>query len=334
MTIDSFAVAEQHYTRVKPLNGGRNTADMNVRPVGPRHRYMDRIARVDENRYLMLDGLIPSAVVYPPDRMEFRNAPILWQRDGVHELIRIRNAPEGINPVSREKFLTTLLPCGMTLRKTGGDMFVVVDGVEFYLPRPKAYHAADYFDPSCLWFERLISTDSSSPQRGGAWRRAGKPVEQRLTTLDKDMVAKYKAGINEFYDFMCVVLPVLGNVDTHTFNRHVSNFVPRTWSKSYSPSQHYVDLSNLSHDLTQKVRSVILDTQHLNRVDLAVMFAKALHLYKRVPKNKFTDDNIFIDVEYETILVLPETVEQARHVRALYLKLMYKAADLYGRRTY
>ena len=339
MGINSFTVAEQQYTRIKPLNGGRNTADMNVRPVGPRHRYMDRIARVDDNRYLLLDGLIPTSITYPPDQMGFRNAPILWQRDGVHELIRIRNAPEGVNPVAREKFLATLLPDDMVLRKTGGDAFVVADGVEFYLPRPKAYHAAaDYFDPSCLWFERPISTDSSSSpsgvsaMRGGAWRRAGKPVEQRLTTLDKDMVAKYKAGINEFYDFMCVVLPVLGNVDTHTFNRHVSNFVPRTWSKSYSPSQHYVDLSNLSHDLTQKVRSVILDTQHLNRVDLAVMFAKALHLYKRVPKSNFSEDNILIDIVYETILVLPETVEQARHVRALFLKLMYKAADLYAKR--
>jgi len=331
MTINSFDQAVALYTRTRPLNGGRNTADMNVRPVGPRNRYMDRIARVDENRYLLLDGLIPSAVVYPPETMAFRNAPILWQREEVHELIRIRHAPEGINPVAREKFLATLLPRDMALSKKGGDTFVVADGVEFYLPRPKAYHAAaDYFDPSCLWFERLI--DSSSPVQ--AWRRAGKPVEMRLTTLDKDLVKQYKAGINEFYDYMCVVLPVLGDVEPRAFDRHVANFVPRTWSKSYSPSHYYVDLHNLSHDLTTKVRSVILDTQHLNRVDLAVMFAKALHLYRRVPKNKFSDDNIFIDVEYETVLELPQTVEQARHVRALYLKTMYKAADLYARRTY
>jgi hypothetical protein len=279
----------------------------------------------------MLDNLIPTALSYAPDRMEFRNAPILWQRDGVHELIRIRNAPDGVLPTSREKFLTTLLPDGMALRKTGGDTFVVVDGAEFYLPRPKAYFAAaDYFDPSCLWFERLISTDSSFPLRGGAWRRAGKPVELRLKTLDKDLVAQYKKPINEFYDFMCVVLPVLGDVDTRTFDRHVSNFIYALDRNK----QRYIDLHNLSHDLTQKVRSVILDTQHLNRVDLAVMFAKALHLYKRRSKNRFTDDNVFIDVEYETILALPETVEQARHVRALYLKTMYKAADLYAKRTY
>jgi hypothetical protein len=294
---------------------------------------MDRIARVDENRYLLLDGLIPSVVVYPPETMAFRNAPILWQRDGVHELIRIRHAPEGVSPVAREKFLNTLLPRDMVLSKKGGDTFVVVDGVEFYLPRPKAYFAAaDYFDPTCLWFERLISTDSSSPVQ--AWRRAGKPVEMRLTVLDKDLVKQYKAGINEFYDYMCVVLPVLGDVPERTFDRHVANFVPRTWSKSYSPSHHYVDLGNLSHDLTQKVRSVILDTQHLNRVDLAVMFAKALHLYRRVPTSNFSDDNILMDITYKTVLELPETVAQARHVRALYLKTMYKAADLYARRTY
>jgi hypothetical protein len=292
---------------------------------------MDRIARVDENRYLILDGLIPSAVVYPPETMAFRNAPILWQRDGVHELIRIRNAPEGINPVAREKFLTTLLPRDMRLTKrSGGDTFIEVDDKEFYLPRPKAYHAAaDYFDPTCLWFERLIATDSSFP-----WRRAGKPVEMRLTTLDKDLVKQYKAGINEFYDYMCVVLPVLGDVPERIFDRHVANFVPRTWSKSYSPSHHYVDLHNLSHDLTTKVRSVILDTQHLNRVDLAVMFAKALHLYRRVPTSNFSDDNILMDITYKTVLELPQTVAQARHVRALYLKTMYKAADLYAKRTY
>jgi hypothetical protein len=221
----------------------------------------------------------------------------------------------------------------MELRKTGGDAFIVVDGVEFYLPRPKAYFAAaDYFDPTCLWFERPI--DSSVPLRGGAWRRAGKPVEMRLTTLDKNLVAQYKKPINEFYDFMCVVLPVLGAVEPSAFDRHVANFVPRSWGKYPNPTHHYVDLGNLSHDLTQKVRSVILDTQHLNRVDLAVMFAKALHLYKRRSKNRFTDDNVFVDVDYETILALPETVEQARHVRALYLKTMYKAADLYAKRTY
>lgn len=331
MTINSFDQAVALYTRTRPLNGGRNTANMNVRPVGPRNRYMDRIARVDENRYLLLDGLIPSTVTYPPETMAFRNAPILWQRDGVHELIRIRHAPEGISPIAREKFLTTLLPRDMTLSKKGGDTFVVVDGVEFYLPRPKAYFAAaDYFDPTCLWFERLI--DSSSPVQ--AWRRAGKPVEMRLTVLDKDLVAQYKQAINEFYDYMCVVLPVLGDVDPRAFDRHVNNFVPRLWGKHPNPTHHYVDLSNLSHDLTQKVRSVILDTQHLNRVDLAVMFAQALHLYRRVATSNFSDDNILLDITYETILVLPETVAQARHVRALYLKTMYKAADLYARRTY
>jgi hypothetical protein len=156
----------------------------------------------------------------------------------------------------------------------------------------------------------------------------------RLTTLDKDLVAQYKKPINEFYDYMCVVLPVLGDVDPRAFDRHVNNFVPRLWGKHPNPTHHYVDLGNLSHDLTQKVRSVILDTQHLNRVDLAVMFAKALHLYRRRSKNKFSDDYVFVDVDYETILVLPETVAQARHVRALYLKTMYKAADLYARRTY
>ena len=175
MTINSFEQAAALYRRVKPLNGGRNTASMNVRPVGARNRYMDRIARVDENRYLMLDGIIPTSVTYPPETMSFRNAPILWQRDGVHELIRIRHAPEGINPIAREKFLTNLLPTNMRLSKRGGgDTFIEVDGKEFYLPRPKAYFAAaDYFDPTCLWFERPFSTDSSSPLRGGAWRRAG-----------------------------------------------------------------------------------------------------------------------------------------------------------------
>ena len=335
MTINSFDQAVALYRRVKPLNGGRNTASMNVRPVGPRNRFMDRIARVDENRYLMLDGIIPAAVTYPPETMSFRNAPILWQRDGVHELIRIRNAPEGINPVAREKFLTNLLPADMRLTKRGGDTFIETDGKEFYLPRPKAYFAAaDYFDPTCLWFERLIATDSSSPSRGGAWRRAGKPVEMRLTVLDKDLVKQYKQAINEFYDYMCVVLPVLGDVPERAFDRHVANFVPRMWGKHPSPTHHYVDLGNLSHDLTQKVRSVILDTQHLNRVDLAVMFAKALHLYRRVPTSNFSDDNILMDITYKTVLELPETVGQARHVRALYLKTMYKAADLYARRTY
>jgi len=336
MTINSFDQAAALYKRVRPLNGGRNTAEMNVRPVGPRNRFMDRIARVDENRYLMLDGLIPSAIVYPPDTMAFRNAPILWQRDGVHELIRIRSAPEGVNPVAREKFLINLLPADMRLTKrSGGDTFIEVDDKEFYLPRPKPYFAAaDYFDPTCLWFERLIATDSSSPSRGGAWRRAGKPVEMRLTVLDKDLVKQYKQAINEFYDYMCVVLPVLGDVPERAFDRHVANFTPRLWGKHPNPKHYYVDLGNLSHDLTQKVRSVILDTQHLNRVDLAVMFAKALHLYRRVPTSNFSDDNILMDITYKTVLELPETVAQARHVRALYLKTMYKAADLYAKRMY
>ena len=331
MGISSFAGVVEFYNNTKPLNGGRNPIELNVRPTGRRHRYMERIARVDENRYIFLDNLIPMGMgVYPPDRMEFRNAPILWQRDGMHELIRIRNAPEGVLPVSREKFLQTLLPDGMELRKTSGDAFIVVDGAEFYLPRPKPYFApADYFDPTCLWFERLI--DSSFPLRGGAWRRAGKPVELRLTILDKDLVAQYKKPINEFYDFMCVVLPVLGAVEPPAFDRHVANFV---YALDRNKQQRYVDLGNLSQDLTTKVRSVILDTQHLNRVDLAVMFAKALHLYRRRRENRFTDDNVFVDVDYETILALPETVEQARHVRALYLKTMYKAADLYAKRTY
>ena len=259
----------------------------------------------------------------------------------MHELIRIRNAPEGINPVAREKFLINLLPADMRLTKRDGDTFIEVDGKEFYLPRPKAYFAAaDYFDPTCLWFERLIATDSSfSPSgvpalRGGAWRRAGKPVEMRLTVLDKDLVKQYKQAINEFYDYMCVVLPVIGPVDPRVFDRHVANFTPRLWGKHPNPKHYYVDLGNLSHDLTQKVRSVILDTQHLNRVDLAVMFAKALHLYRRVPTSNFSDDNILMDITYKTVLELPETVGQARHVRALYLKTMYKAADLYARRTY
>jgi hypothetical protein len=332
MGINSFDEAAALYARVKPLNGGRNTASLNVRPVGPRGRFMDRIARVDDIRYIMLDGLIPVAMAYTPDTVAFRNAPILWQREGDQEMLRIRHEPEGINPIAREKFLQAVLPDCMTLRKSDGNTFIDIDGKEFYLPRPKPYFlASDYFDPSCLWFARPLPTDSSSPLRGGAWQRAGKPVDLRLTTLDKDLVRKFKPAINEFYEYMGAVLPVLGGVDLHTFDRHGANFVPRSYGKPLHP---HVDLTNLSHNLTQKVRSVILDSQHLNRLDLAVMLAKALNLYRRAVKNTKLRDEVFVDVEYEMLLCLPETVEHARYVRSTYLKLMYKAADLYAKRTY
>lgn len=336
MTIDSFAAVERHYLSIKPLNGSLNNIEDNVRPVGLRSKYVERIARVDRDRYLLLDNFIPMGHTYPPESMQFRNAPILWQRDKGMELIRIRNTPEGVNPVTRDKFLRTLLPKGMTLHHVKGEHFIRVDGQEYYLPRPKAYFAAaDYFDPGCLWFSRVAASDSSfSPSQSGPWQRAGKPVERRLTTLNKDLVAQYKPAINEFFNYMCEVLPVLGGVPHEVFRRHVANFVPKEWGKSHVLTNPQIDLGNLSHELTKKVRYVILDTQHLNRIDLAVMFAKGLSLYVSRPEKVFDEFNVFSDVKVTTVLDLPKTVAEARHVRALYLKLMYKAADLYARRMY
>lgn len=127
--INSFADAEARYYTVKPLRG--RYKDHNVRPLGERHQRHERIKKINDNCYILLDwgyaddvfrsewytGSITKPVVTEAEQIML--APIVWQRhpDGT-ETVKVRNATELGQANGRYKMLQWYLPWGLSFNIT------------------------------------------------------------------------------------------------------------------------------------------------------------------------------------------------------------------------
>ena len=224
-TFDKVAAA---YDAIKPLRG--KLAPHNVRPLGDRARKQERIKKINDNCYLLMDGYYSGDDVFPawysggntgkPTEAEMINlAPIVWRRhrDGT-TTIKVRNGTGQGAHNSRYSFLDRHLPNGMRFIIRNGKHFIGTVGAEYYLAKSKtaAKCALPQSEHRNRWNSYLTSRDDGVALTFRVdddkitFVDGGKkvPVPPKVR-VDKKAKAKMKDAIAEFREWAFTMYPLL-----------------------------------------------------------------------------------------------------------------------------
>ncbi len=223
-TFDKVAAA---YDAIKPLRG--KLAPHNVRPLGDRARKQERIKKINNNCYLLMDGYYSGDDVFPtwysggeagkPTEAEMINlAPIVWRRhrDGT-TTIKVRNGTGQGAHVGRYSFLDRHLPNGMRFIIRNGKHFIGTIGAEYYLAKSKtaAKCALPKSEHKNRWNSYLTARDDGVALTFRvddkiSFVDGGKklPVPPKVR-VDKKAKAKMKDAIAEFREWAFIMYPLL-----------------------------------------------------------------------------------------------------------------------------
>jgi len=227
-TLNTFDKVAAHYDAIKPLRG--KLAPHNVRPIGDRARKWERIKKINNNCYLLMDGYYSGDDVFRgwytnpnevgPTEAEMINlAPIVWRkhRDGT-TTIKVRNGTGQGAHNSRYSFLDRHLPNGMRFIIRNGKHFIGTVGAEYYLAKSKtaAKCALPQSEHRNRWNSHLTSRDDGVALTFRVdddkitFVDGGKPFPvPPKVRVDKKAKAKMKDAIAEFREWAFTMYPLL-----------------------------------------------------------------------------------------------------------------------------
>lgn len=255
MRISSFDEAVAHYNSVRPIRGARLSEDL--RPMNERRRWWERIAKIDENKYVLLDG----NWVWRNNNTDtwLKTCPIMWERKEDGDFITIRNHPNDSYGVSRYIFLQRFLPREMWFHYgSDGKHYVEYGGVNNFLAKFKG----DFDAQTNGW---VIEADHKIvfKNEDGKFIRANELQPKKVMRLDKEVDAHYSGKLREMWDWMGVVLPIMGE----QLRANRDEYVKALTEKS---STYWRWDKNLKVD---ELRAILDDAEHPKRVALAVVLA-------------------------------------------------------------
>lgn len=112
--LNTFDDVVARYESTKAMDGVRFKYTDNIRPIGSRARPFERIAKIDDNTYVLSDGNY-DGFGKGTARLQAltTGGAILWKREADGDYIHIRNSPKGSTWPSRSLFLSGYLPTAM-----------------------------------------------------------------------------------------------------------------------------------------------------------------------------------------------------------------------------
>ena len=237
-TLNTFDKVAAHYDAIKPLRG--KLAPHNVRPIGDRARKWERIKKINNNCYLLMDGYHSGDDVFRgwntntnevgPTEAEMINlAPIVWRkhRDGT-TTIKVRNGTGQGAHTSRYSFLDRHLPHGLRFIIRNGKHFIKANGTEYYLAKSKtvAKHTVPKSEHKNRFNSYLTARDDGVAltfrvhHHDISFVDGGKPLPvPPKVRVDKEAKAKMKDAIAEFRDWAFTMYPLLPVKDHEYGNR-------------------------------------------------------------------------------------------------------------------
>ena len=239
--LNTFDEVAKRYMDTKPLRGPRAKED--IRPLGTgieRRYHWKRIVRVNENKYVLNDG---NNIYWANNVLQYADtAPIVWERKDGRDYITIRNNWNNNTAVSRYKFLQQWLPRAMNFTfNQQGKHYVVYKGELNFLP--KAILNVD-------WAKKTYTIERDSKivyeERYGEFIRANELQPFVTRRKDKTLIAEYEPKIEEFWTWMQIMLPVLGDMDYSKKATYASQLCTSgIWYwKRYTPQEKVRDVLN------------------------------------------------------------------------------------------
>lgn len=204
--LSSFDDVVNAYNSIKPIRGARLAEDL--RPLTERRYWWSRVIKVSDTKYVLGDGNSEWYGQWVSNLRE-QIAPIVWERKEDGDYITVRNHMQGGTSVSRYDFLKSFLPQGMYFGYTqgSGKHFVNVGGVEHFLPKFKA-------DVDWQATTFVIVEDNKLVFRVNGhldFTRVNDLQPMQTRRIDKEVDRYFKPKMQEMWDWMCVVLPVMGD---------------------------------------------------------------------------------------------------------------------------
>jgi len=287
----TFAEVEAIYNNTKPMRG--KNAGKDVRPIGDRARDNERVKKISDNCYLLMNGgyyddvykwyYFKGTPATPTQAEMVALSPICWKRhkDGT-ETITVRNGIGTGAHMSHYSFLDRMLPRGMGFIVQNGKQYIRVDaGTAQRLQFTEALYL-----PKCMYVPRHIYDEVSSP-RGiwNSWQRAtddgssltfkrdgskftlvGSGCEAPKpprTVVKKGQKAKYKQAISDFREWAFAVGPLM-QVDWDTRRHMHREFQELLVEFDPDYANRYVDIMNIPANIAIRILTDYNNTMRLH----------------------------------------------------------------------
>ena len=238
--LNNFKAVEAKYNSTKPLVSKNHTLEQDIRPVGERRYKWQRIKKLSDDCYALLDGYSFGDDVFkwwglsdstPTLRELHALAPIVWERvvgrneagDRItNEVIKIRNGTGDRAHNTRYVFLDDFLPRSIGFDIQNGKQFVYAwtdkrVREKFFLPKSN-YVGATAWEavPALQVFDRADDNKQIILMREVGtehWCNIGSVFtpKKKRSKVDVEAKAELKSYIDDFWDWACaigVVLPV------------------------------------------------------------------------------------------------------------------------------
>jgi hypothetical protein len=284
MRFNTFNEVASWYERTKPMVSKYHTKEADVRPVGVRRRKWERIKKIDDNTYALVDGnygnTVWSSSTANDHLYENTMAPITWMRRDDGDYIRIRNHSHGHSAYTRYEFLKCNLPSVMFFDyNQQGKHWVRYKGEDIVLPKSRV--AMDYSTSQ----RPVVNADDETyllfrANEDGTFTRVGEKLKVEVKTIDKELKKNWHPRIHAFYNYCGAIAPVL-DLGWQARAEYVDQ-IKEYLTEAEKVNPHPTRVSGIwirGTDSLPKdfMRAVVSDEEHPMRVAVASMVINEIH---------------------------------------------------------
>ena len=282
MRFDTFNEVANWYERTKPLISKHHDKQCDIRPIGDRRRKWERIKKISDTEYALLDGCYTYTSYiggrHDADAHARENsmAPIVWKRESDGDYIYIRNYLKQHKGPSRYDFLTYNLPRAMRFVMDHGKHWVTVGGQEYRLPKWEG----GYDRKIGAWG---ITKDAALKFRAnpdGTFTRTGEPLKVQVQRVDREAKKEWKDKIEAYYAYLTAIAPML-QLDWEA--QKVYREQVREWTEETGVLKDRSFWPSVLDGMTSEVfREVISDEHHPIRVPVTAFVGAAIYIKREI----------------------------------------------------
>lgn len=213
---DTFDQVAKWYGMTKPLISKHHTKQDDVRPISARNRKWERIKKVSDNKYVLMDGNYGRTMWAnnnnnnDPALHEYENnmGPIVWERREDGDYITVTNHNKPNTSVTRYNFLFWHLPSAMRFHyNQSGKHFVRVNNEDYALPKSDyvPVNANGIYSHCTGTLNRL----EFRAEPDGTFTRTGDTLAFPTTLVDRDLKKNMKPIIKRIWEDCQLYAPML-----------------------------------------------------------------------------------------------------------------------------
>lgn len=302
---NSFAEVEKMYNDTKPVVSKNHTKAEDIRPIGDRRRKWERIKKISDDCYVVLDGGYGDDIFgfslwnedYTGATIEevVAFAPIKWERKPCgNEFVTIRNGVGEYAHTGRYQFLDRNIPTGLTFIVQNGKQFVGLrhDAKRYYLPKgkdvPKSWHeyrkSQGYGVTKETYTHDPRNAELVFMRVNDSWRLAQDehtlPKPPR-TLVKKEVKQRYKDDIENFRQYVFAIAPMMDVYDSDSWrgysweqNQQMNHDFHQTCAEEFpdlvTPNTRNLRLDTVPSDIALRM---LIDYNSKVRYYLAYQFA-------------------------------------------------------------